>query len=273
MKCELIVSTFQSPQALRLSLLSILGQARKPDFIAVADDGSGPETANLIKAFASDHKGLRIRHVWQEDQGFQKAVVLNKAIATSEADYLIFTDGDCLMSEDFIARHMELAKPGRYCCGSLIRLPAAASSSVTEADVRQKRVFSQEWLRESDAFDRTTTWLKSAPLPKRLLSGMEIVWPVRRTFSGCNASAFRDAIMGVNGFDETMVWGGGDKEFGIRLRNSGVKGRHLRFTAPVVHLDHPRGYRDREAIRRHRAMIREARASCKTWTDSGIMRH
>ena len=273
MKSELIVSTFQSPRALRLSLLSLLGQERKPDSIAVADDGSEPETANLIKAFASDHGDLNIRHVWHEDQGFRKWVILNKAIATSDADYLIFTDGDCMMSPGFIARHLGLAKPGRYCCGSLIRLPEAASSGVTEQDVAQKRVYSRDWLRRSDALDRTTTWLKTAPLPKRVLSGMEIIWPVRRTFSGCNASAFRDAIMAVNGFDETMVWGGGDKEFGIRLRNSGVRGRHLRFTAPVAHLHHPRDYRDSAAVRRHREIIRETRSSSKTWTDSGIRQH
>jgi hypothetical protein len=58
----------------------------------------------------------------------------------------------------------------------------------------------------------------------------------------------------------------------VRLANSGVRGRTLRFTAPVVHLDHPRGYRDAEAIRRQREMIGAARRTGKSWTEDGIVK-
>ena len=91
-----------------------------------------------------------------------------------------------------------------------------------------------------------------------------------RNWCGGNGSAYRDAILAVNGLDETMKYGGGDKEFGIRLANSGVKGRHLRFTAPLVHLDHPRGYKDPEKIRAHRLKIAEARRTGKIWAEAGI---
>lgn len=74
----------------------------------------------------------------------------------------------------------------------------------------------------------------------------------------------------VNGFDEAILYGGGDKEFGIRLANAGVRGRHLRYTAPLVHLDHPRGYKNAEEIRRHKAMIARTRAEKLTWTPNGI---
>ena len=76
----------------------------------------------------------------------------------------------------------------------------------------------------------------------------------------------------VNGYDESIKYGGEDKEFGLRLLNAGVRGRHLRYTAPLVHLDHPRGYADPERIRRHKAMIREARQSVRSWTADGIVK-
>ena len=38
-----------------------------------------------------------------------------------------------------------------------------------------------------------------------------------------------------------------------------MKGQHLRYTAPLVHLDHPRGYSDPEKIRRHKAHIAAVR--------------
>jgi GT2 family glycosyltransferase len=83
MKTELIVATYDSPRALALCLASVARQSVLPDSIAIADDGSGPETAAAISAFAAAHPDLAIRHVWHEDRGFQKAAILNRAIATS----------------------------------------------------------------------------------------------------------------------------------------------------------------------------------------------
>jgi hypothetical protein len=102
------------------------------------------------------------------------------------------------------------------------------------------------------------------------MNALEIVSPVQTAFCGANASVFRADALKVNGFDESIKYGGGDKEFGLRLRNAGVAGRHLRFTAPLVHLDHPRGYADPATIRANKARIREVRRSGLTWTPDGI---
>ncbi len=48
MKTSLIVTTYNWPDALRLSLLSAKNQTRIPDEVIVADDGSGEETRALI---------------------------------------------------------------------------------------------------------------------------------------------------------------------------------------------------------------------------------
>ncbi|WP_425050096.1 glycosyltransferase [Psychromarinibacter sp. S121] len=270
MRTEIIISTYNAPRFLHLTLTGIFGQDVRPDSIAIADDGSGPETAQVIEAFRTAHPELPVRHVWHADDGFRKNVILNRATESSDADHLIYTDGDCLLAPGFVARHRDRVRPDRFCGGSLIRLTDAATKEVTEGDVATGRVFRQDWLKARGTFDRTTTWLKTMPFPLPVQSALDAVYPIRITWMGSNASAFRSAILSVNGFDETMAYGGGDKEFGIRLSNSGVKGRRLRFTAPAVHLDHPRGYRDAEAIRRQREMIGNARSSGKTWTEHGI---
>lgn len=271
MRTELIITTYNSPRALWLTLLSATRQRRLPDVVCIADDGSGQETKDLIDRFRREHPELPPRHVWHEDQGFRKTAILNRAIATSDADYLIFTDGDCLMSPGFVARHVGLARPGRYCCGSVIRLSGAATAAVSEDDVTSGAVFRLDWLRDHGAIDRTTTWLKAMPLPLPVLSALERMSPVRRTWSGGNASAHREAILAVNGFDETMRYGGEDKEFGVRLANSGLRGRHLRFTAPLVHLDHPRAYVDPDAVAENRRRIAAARRTRCRWTPNGIV--
>lgn len=272
MRTELIVSTYNSPRTLWLTLVSATLQTQRTDGLCVADDGSGEETRACLEKFRNEFPEVPLRHVWHEDKGFRKTVILNKAIASAKAEFLIFTDGDCLLSPSFIGRHLELADPNHYACGSLIRLSEVATGAVREEDLRSGHLFGHEWLRDHGALKGVTSWLKSAPLPMSILKVLEATSPVRRTFCGANASAFREALLSVNGYDETMVYGGEDKELGIRLRNAGITGRHLRFTAPILHMDHPRGYRDEAAYQRQRQMIRNARTTGKSWTECGIDR-
>ena len=271
MRTELIVATYRNPRSLALCLASVARQAARPDSIAVADDGSGPETAAVVEAFAAKAPAP-VRHVWHEDDGFRKNTILNRAIASSEADFLVFIDGDVLLRPDFLAHHLRLARPDRWSSGSLIRLDAAATAAVTEDLVASGRVFDPAWLRAHRAIDRFGTWLKTRPLPEPLLAALDRVTPVQKAWGGANSSAFRAALLAVNGFDETMRYGGEDKELGARLTNSGVRGQHLRYVASVVHLDHPRGYVDREVVRANKARIRNVRRSGRAWTPDGIVK-
>ena len=221
MKTELIVATYNSPHALTLCLTSVARQTVLPNSICIADDGSGPETKAAIDAFAAAHPALRFRHVWHEDKGFEKAAILNKAIATSDADFLIFIDGDVLIHPTFIARHLALAERGRFSTGSLIRLDPEATASVTPAMVADGTVFDRGWLRSNRAIDRLGTWLKTMPLPRPVQAFLDRATPVQRALCGANASLFRDDALKVNGYDTTIKYGGEDKEFGIRLGNAG----------------------------------------------------
>ncbi len=272
MKTELIVATYENPRALQLSLASVARQALLPESIAIADDGSGPETAAVIAAFAAAHPELAVRHVWHGDRGFEKNAILNRAIASSGADFLVFIDGDVLIRPDFVARHVALARPDRWASGSLIRLSAAATAAVTEALVASGAVFEPAWLSAHGAIDRFGTWLKTRPFPDPVMAALEVLTPVQRAWGGSNAAAFRSALLAVNGFDESMKYGGEDKELGVRLTNAGVRGRHTRYLASVVHLDHPRGYADPAIVRANKERVRAARRSGRTWTPDGIVK-
>ena len=272
MRTELIVATYESPRALSLCLASVARQEAPPDMICIADDGSGPETAAAIEAFAAAHPAPPLRHVWHEDAGFRKAAILNRAIATSTAELLYFIDGDVLIHSGFLARHLALARPGRFCTGSLIRLDAKATAAVSEEMVALGVIFERAWLRANRAIDRPGTWLKTMPFPFAVQDALDRLTPVQKALCGANASLFRADALRVNGFDERIRYGGVDKEFGARLLNAGVEGRHLRYTAPLVHLDHPRGYRDEAEIRRHKEMIARVRRERIAWTDYGVER-
>ena len=110
------------------------------------------------------------------------------------------------------------------------------------------------------------------PFPRPVMACLDRATPVQRALCGANASLFRADALKVNGFDETIKYGGEDKEFGVRLQNAGVRGQHLRYTAPLVHLDHPRGYADPALIARQKARVREVRRSGLAVTPDGIVK-
>jgi GT2 family glycosyltransferase len=270
MQTELIIATYNNPRSLALCLESVRAQKVLPQSIAFADDGSRDETRAVIDGFAVP--GVTVRHVWHPDDGFRKCEILNKAIASSGAEYLIFIDGDVMMHPGFIARHLTCARRGRYMTGSLIRLDQAATDAVTGDMVQRGQVFDRSWLRRVGAIDRVSTWLKTSPLPLPVMALLDRLSPVRASLCGANASAFRDEIVAVGGYDQRMVYGAEDKELGARLANNGTRGAHLRYTAPLVHLDHKRGYVTEEGRARNRAILTATRQGGVTFTEYGIAR-
>ena len=271
MQTELIISTYNNPRALELCFESLALQDYPLDSICIADDGSGPETKDVIDAF-SIRSIVPIRHVWHPDTGFEKGAILNKSIATSTADYLIFIDGDVLIHPCFVGRHVERARAKAFNSGSLIRLNKAATDSVTLDLVRNLTVFQRGWLASQGALKDLSAWLKTAPFPQPVMSFLEWINPIRTSLCGANASCFRADILAVNGYDERIKYGGQDKELGQRMKNAGFKARTVRYSAPLVHLDHPRGYDRPEARKRNREIRAQTKALQMKTTEFGIVK-
>ncbi len=267
MQSELIISTYQKPAYLALVLQTLAGQSRMPDRLCIADDGSDTRTAAVVAGFQATLPSLSVRHVWHQDQGFRKTLILNTAVVSSTADYLIFIDDDCAMHPGFIARHLALAERGRFVTGSVIRLSEAMTATLL---ARGRIGWTDRGRPEGWAPRGPSEWLKSMPYPAGVMGWLDRMSPVKCNWAGGNSATFREHILAVNGFDTRMEYGGEDKEFGARLTNAGIRGRHLRYSAPLYHLEHPRGYVDAEVKRRNREIIEATRATGKVRTDSGI---
>ena len=76
--------------------------------------------------------------------------------------------------------------------------------------------------------------------------------------------------MAVNGFDERMQYGGQDRELGERLFNLGIKSKQIRYNAVVIHLDHPRGYKNEASIKKNKAIRKYTRDQKVVRTPYGI---
>lgn len=266
-KASVVFSTYNQPDWLEKVLVGFGAQDRHDFELLVADDGSGEETGARIDALRSQLP-LRVRHLWQADEGFRKCRALNMAIHAAQSDYLIFTDGDCIPRADFVDTHLRLREPGRFLSGGYHKLPMATSLAITGEDIRAGRCFDVAWLLDH-GMERGYRNIKlSASTTLRRV--LDAVTPTRASWNGHNASGWKRDLLAVNGFDERMRYGGEDREFGERLENSGVKGKQVRHRAVCVHLDHSRGYKTQDAIQANLAIRAETRRSKRVWTSHGI---
>lgn len=267
MKVTVLLTTYNSPEWLEKVLWGYNAQSYKNFEIIIADDGSTDETRALIGRIRSETE-LEITHVWHEDHGFQKCEILNKGILQVKTEYIIFTDGDCIPREDFVAEHVKHAKPGYFLTGSVIRLPMSTSELITQKDIESGICFDWDWLVKNGLpVTRKNVKLRSSKYAASVLNNLT---PARTNFTGCNASAWTKDVIAVNGFNQQMSHGGLDREFGVRLKNLGLKAKHVRYNAHIIHLDHARGYSDPENIRKNKALrIKNAKNKVVT-TEYGI---
>ncbi len=263
-----IVSTYNNPRALELVFAGLARQTRLPDQVLVADDGSGPATAALIDAWASQLP-YPVRRVWHPDEGFRKCRILNQAISAATADYLVFFDGDCVPSAQCLAVHVARAAPRRYVSGGKVLLDAAVSARLEATAVARGDL------------DRVGRWWLGVAKKRRLivsrLPGVRDALDrnVRRPpgWRGENASTWAAQARAVGGFDERFTYGYEDADFGQRLLLAGVIGVSVRYTAPVYHLDHPRPWRNAAVIAANKALYDANRAARVVRTPYGLDRN
>ncbi|HYH83113.1 MAG TPA: glycosyltransferase family 2 protein [Longimicrobium sp.] len=264
---SVIFTTYNSPRALELVLWGFAAQTRRDAQVVVADDGSGPETRAVIDRLRGE-SGLEILHVWHPDDGFRKTEILDRAILAARGEYLLFTDGDCIPRNDFVATHLALARRGRFLSGGYLKLPREVSEAITPDDVRAGRVADPGWLR-AHGWKPGRRALRLTRL-RPLAALLDVVTPTRATWNGHNASCWRSDLVGVNGYDLEMAYGGLDRAVGECLENAGVRGRQLRHRAPVLHLHHERPYADPEKWRMNRELRRRIRREGITRAPRGL---
>jgi glycosyltransferase involved in cell wall biosynthesis len=264
---SVIVSTYNQPHLLRRCLLALGQQSYENYEVLVADDGSGDDTRNLIQRHARDC-GHPVKHIWHEDDGFRKTVILNKSVVAASGDYLIFIDGDCVTHHDFISEHVLQARPGHYLNGSLIRLGKALSDRITEEAIIGGQAFRPAWLmRQGRGFNRR--YLRLA-LPYRLRQGLNQHTRTKLYWLGSNSSCFKADAVAVNGFDHRFTYGLEDADFGYRLELSGVKPRTVRWTAVVLHLWHGRPWSNPDDLATNRKLADETLASGRSRAVIGL---
>ncbi len=264
---SVILTTYNHPIWLEKVLWGYEAQTTHDFEIVIADDGSRDETRDTIARMQS-LVSYPIQHIWHKDDGFQKCVIMNKSILASKADYLLFSDGDCIPREDYIAMHLSQREPGRFLSCGYYKLGMELSKAITK-----------EHILNGDCFD--LSWLKAHGLPSTFKNNkftrqewkvklLNAITTTKPTWNGHGASTWKKHVLETNGFDERMQYGGQDREFGERLENMGIHGKQVRYSSTVLHLDHGRGYATPESIAKNKAIRKQTRTRGVQRTPYGI---
>lgn len=260
MRLALVVTTFERPDALARVLESVAAQSRPPDELAIADDGSGPATREVVAAHATRTRRA-IVHAWQPHAGFRAGRARNLAIARTTAEYVVLVDGDMVLDREFVADHAAAARSGCWTQGCRLPLGADATRAVLAGEAPERWRASLDVRHRLQAHRHPALARAIAPLAGALLA-----------VKACNQGHWRSDLLRVNGYDEELVgWGAEDKELCARLAHAGVRRRGLLYRALAWHLHHPPAARDRAS--HNLARLAVTRAERRTRCTAGLDRH
>jgi cellulose synthase/poly-beta-1,6-N-acetylglucosamine synthase-like glycosyltransferase len=258
----LVIAVYNAERYLEFILAALRRQSETGFEVIVADDGSGPAVGELIER-TRGALPFPVRHLWQEDKGFRKNAMLNKAIAASETGYLVFIDGDCVPHHDFLRDHWQNRAERSVLCGRRVNFSRQITGALQLADI------------ESGAVERLSARLLLDGLLARssnLEDAIRIEQPVlrrilhrdRARILGCNFSVERKLLEEINGFDEEYAAPGlgEDTDVAFRLGLVGARFATLRYLAVLYHLYHPPTGIGPDNVRRYEQTVRANNPVC-----------
>ncbi len=246
LESSVIISIYNNFKFFNFVLAGFERQTNKNFEIIIADDGSKKEVVDKIHQYINQSE-MKIKHVWHEDEGWQKNKILNKAIQASETDYIIFVDGDCIPHKNFVQEHLINKADNTILAGRRSNLSKFISDKLTYNNIRtgilEKRFALLGLVLKSiigGSHLENAVFFKSRYLRKKINKKDKGVL-------GSNFSLHKSDILEINGFDERYVKPavGEDTDIEYRLRNAGKKVKSVKHLAIQYHLFHKKLERDK----------------------------
>ncbi len=236
-------------------------QTEKSFEIIISDDGSDAHfVAELNRVI--QQTPLSITHQWQEDAGFRKNKILNKSVLAAKANYLIFSDGDCIPHPAFVSEHLAAAENKVCLAGRRVDLSERITKLLSPEKIKAgflqsskgKAMMLQDFLRARLFHFMNGFYTKNKAL-RRFFNRKE------RGLLGANFSLHKQDLLEINGFDEryNAPTFGEDSDVELRLRMNGVAVKTVMNIAVQYHCHHSLLPRPESSLKLYRQAIKEAR--------------
>jgi len=256
-----IISTYNAPQFLHLTLNGYAQQTDRNFSIYVADDGSGPDIAAVIATF-KNLSDIPVYHIWHEDKGYRRAQIIDRAIVQVQEPYILLTDADCVPFAEMIATHKSMAGKGIFIRGSRILLSEKITRQLCKQGEWSPVMPLRQW----------ALWR----LQGRINRLLPLLLPIGTSRSsqklpgirGCHFAFWKNDIFNINGFDGSYEgWGREDSDLAARFFHSGIRRKNLRGM-PVLHLWHAEA--SRRQLAENDALLQECLHKKRTRACIGI---
>jgi glycosyltransferase involved in cell wall biosynthesis len=200
--------------------------------VVVTDDGSSDGTPQVVEEFAA-RVSFPVQLTSHIHQGYQLARCRNEGVFASQAPYLLFLDGDCLIPPDHVWQHLRARRQGLVRAGYCCLLDRETSEQLTLSQVRD------------GSFVRSASWgerRKLARMHRKAGLYRLLRHPTKPKLFGGNVGIYRADFQRVNGYDENFRgWGCEDDDLRLRLRSAGIRIASILGRTCTYHLWHPPG--------------------------------
>ncbi|MGA7722341.1 MAG: glycosyltransferase [Ignavibacteriaceae bacterium] len=267
-KASVILAFYNRIDYLKLVLAGFEQQSFKNFEIIIADDGSSTQVIKEVESI-SRFAPFPVTHIRQEDIGFRKNKILNKAIMSARSDYLIFIDADCIPHSEFVAEHFNNRKPKTCLTGRRVNLSERITRYLTPGRIiegfPERKLL---MLVEDGIFGKSYDVEKAFYFRNQTLRNF--INKKKRGILGCNFSIYKEDFLKINGFDERYEAPsiGEDSDVEFRLKLSGVEVKSLNNIAIQYHLFHKLQNRPQENL----ILFEEVKKTGEYFTRFGIHR-
>ncbi len=236
---SLIVALYNKPENLRFVLAACARQSFTDFEIIIADDGSGPAVRDVVLEAKREYT-YPLTHLWHEDKGWRKNVMLNNGIRSACGKHLVFIDGDCIPGRHFLLDHWNEQEPRRVLLGRRVETSERWSQHLTLKKIRSGEFEHFGWQELLDGVrGRSLRVEDGVRIRSRFLR--QLLLRNVRGMLGSNFSVAKADLEAINGFDELYDGPGcgEDSDVQYRLSLAGVFGKSVRNLAVQYHIYHP----------------------------------
>jgi len=270
MNTTVIISVYTDTDSLGLILKSLAEQSTSPCEIIVSEDGKSTEMQTFLK------NNTNVKHVYQEDKGWQKNKALNNAIKNTLGEYLIFLDGDVIPYYNFIQEHVKNAETKKVLMGKRIEMGKYISLLFRKnmlSPLTMERFFIP--LLPLITLDKGSRHIEDGLILKEgNYFGNKIRNKKRKMIIGCNFSCYKSDLELINGFDEDYIKPsvGEDVDLMWRFKHFGIEIKSVRNLANIFHLWHPRRW-DGNTVKENNVIMEKKQEKKEFFCKRGLTTH
>lgn len=234
MEISLIITVYDKYDYLYCVLKSIENQTFKNFEVVIAEDCEKIEIQKKLEIWKQEFSFV-IKHVSQEDIGFRKNMILNKALKISSGKNIVVIDGDCLLHKKFLENYIKYFKQGY---DVVFGRRCELSEELTNKILKSRGEYKIKLL--DLVFPYSKAWTEAVYIP-----WLKTFKERKLRLLGSNMGFTRKIIFKINGFNEDYIGAGigEDTDLQWRFLAVNVKYKASKNTLIQYHLYHGRGNR------------------------------